>query len=41
LLKYDSREKCTTSVWTQKYQRYKELQRKIDENLDYDMNYEK
>ncbi len=24
-----------------KYQRYKELQRKIDENLDYDMNDEK
>ena len=26
------------SKWTKKYQRYKELQSKIDEKLDYDMN---
>jgi hypothetical protein len=26
------------SKWTKKYQRYKELQSKIDERLDYDMN---
>jgi hypothetical protein len=29
------------SGWTKKYERYKQLQRKIDEKLDYDDNDEK